>query len=247
MKTLIALLLFAVPLWAQNTAEDIVKPIISTATIDSIRTTAGSATISTQSLVGGGRFASVTKGCSVWGAGVPFGTTVVDTSSGTDSVIILSKALTTTDSSGSANKGRGIFNFGYYAATTYENGDYVGLPFLLPNAAGKVLTAILVVDSSDVLDSMDVLLFNEPLFDTVPVRDTMAATVTEDALPHILGLAHLNTMTDLGDVRITLETDQGDVFPVSWDKVYGRLISRSTEGMLFTSTTALVLRFKYTY
>lgn len=247
MKKLLVLMLVAVPLWAQNTAEDVIIPTVCTATIDSIRTTAGSATISTQSLVGGGRFASVTKGAAVWGRGVPYGTTVVDTSSGTDSVLVLSKPLTYTDSTGSANKGRAIFNFGYYAAETYQSGDWVGLPFELPNAPGKIISAVVVVDSSDVLDSMDVVLFTDPVFDTTSIRDTATATIGREGLTKVIGVLHLSSVTDLGNIRVIVETNQGDVFPISKDKVYGRLISRSTEGMAFKSIKPMVLRFKYTY
>jgi hypothetical protein len=247
MKKLLVLMFVALPLWAQNTAEDIVIPTVCTATIDSIRTINGSATITTQSLVGGGRFASVTKGAAVWGRGIPFGTTVVDTSSGNDSVLVLSKPCTYTDTTGTTILGRAILNFGYYAAESYQNGDWVGLPFELPNAPGKVIAAVVVTDSCDVLDSLDVLLFNDPVFDTTSIRDTVAASVGRKGMKAIIGILHLTSMTDLGNTRVIVETNQGDVFPISRDKVYGRLICRSTDGMAFKSIHPMVLRFKYTY
>lgn len=305
MKTLIALILFAVPAWAQF-YEVKVSPIISTATLDTVhikgdtvRTwthtvtydscliSSGSDTMKigdlplgkasnlfvgqlvlNDSLFTGGytlvesildsqtvlladtalklgdsagvgfckrvASSSIGVGQTVFGPGLAYNTLIADT--------VDSATFTLTKYGGDTV---GVFNIGYFASHAYESGDFVGLPFLIENAGGKSLEAVLVVDSSDVLDSLDLLLFNDGDFKTLPVRDTATASLNEATIDNVLGLCHLYTMTDLGDVRVIVETAYGAIFPLSKDKVYGRLISRSTEGMTFTSKSALTLRLKF--
>ena len=243
MKTLIALLLFAVPLWAQDCVEVIVKPVVSMATIDSIRTVAGSKTLEMRGPTGN-RFESVVVGQAIWGTGIPWGTVVAalpDTAK--DSLVTMSKAATVTDTSGTTILGRAILNFGYYSATSYTAGDWVGIPFEIPNAQGKLLFAVTLLDSSDTADSLDILLFNDPNFASPVVRDTMPMNVAETGIDNVVGIVKVRTKTDLGDLRLFQETALA--LPVGADKLYGRLICRNPSGMLLTSTQCIIIRFKF--
>jgi hypothetical protein len=244
MKSLIALflLLFVPSMWAQQVTEVVVKPLVSTATIDSVRLLLGSKSISTGAPTGN-RFASVAVGQTVWGVGIPYGTTVTalpDTA--VDSVLTLSKAATVTDSSGTTILGRTILNFSYYQAIPVQPGDFIGLPFTIDNSKG-ILTSVELVDSSDTMDSLDVILVDNP-DSLVHTRDTIACVFTETDYAHILGIVKMRTVTDLGVLRVAQETNLS--MPVAQPKIYGRLVSRKLVNATLTSTSCLLLRFRFT-
>ena len=244
MKKLIVLLLFAVPVWAQQVTEVVVKPYIFTATIDSIRLLAGSKTIACNSPTQ--KFASVVVGQYVWGAGIPFGSVVTslpDTSK--DSVIVISKAATVTDSTGPTVLGRGIINISYYQASGGFVNDFIGMPFEIPNASNKTLSSVTLLDSSDCADdSLEVLLFNNPDYATTPVLDTNAVSTAEADFDNFLGtVLFTSPVRDLGAVRI-LQMN-GLNMPMPNDKVYGRLVNRSSTRVLAASTQAFIIRFRF--
>jgi hypothetical protein len=245
MKTLSVVLLalvLAYPTMAQQCYEVVVQPIVSMATIDSIRTIAGSKIIEMRGPAGN-RFGSVSIGDAVFGRGIQFGTVVTDTVT-TDSLLTLSKTVTYTDTSGTTILGRAILNFGFYAAVSYTDGDFVGMPFSIPLAQGKLLVEVNLLDSSDTADSLDIVLFNDPIYNAIPVRDTMPATFSEADFHHIVGIVKIRNLTDLGTVRFAQVQNLNLPIGVQ-DNLYGRIISRKAAGMLLTSTKCLLLRFKF--
>jgi len=244
MKKLLVLMLLAVPVWAQQVNEVTVRPFIFTATIDSIRMIAGSKTIIAASPTQ--KFASVVVGQTVWGAGIPYGTVVTalaDTAK--DSIITISKAPVTTDTSGNAPIGRGIINVSYYQASGGFVNDFIGLPFEISSSGGKVLSSVTLIDSSDCADdSLEIILFDNPDYDTSPVLDTAQVSTEEGDYDNLVGTVLFTKMRDVGAVRILQEVNLNLPMPVG--KVYGRLVNRSSTRVLAASTQAFILKFRFT-
>lgn len=219
---------------SQSSMEVIVRPQLSLATIDSVIVTAGRDTIASVTKP----FGSVEVGQSVWGPGIPYGTTVSalpDTS--LDSMVILSTRATSTTA-------LNTLNFGYFSATAYGSGDWLGLPFALdvgPSAYLK-LENVTIADSSDDFGNFDIALFRVPDESYLDRGlDNAAATLAVGDIDHLVAYITVASLADLGNIRF-LTTSVTSVLPSG--KLYGRLVSKATP-TFNASIKPAVLRFRF--
>lgn len=153
-----------------------VKPFISTTTL-TCGTTVASATVTSSAA-----FGSVVAGQAVFGAGIPFGTTV--TSVTDTSTIIISKIATATAASAS-------LQFSYYTSAAYTAADVLGFPFQLDM---KKIGQIYAIDNDKVITALKGYVFSSPF---TPTLDNAAFAPSDADAAKVIGYFSLTTSNAL--------------------------------------------------
>jgi hypothetical protein len=167
-----------------------IKPTISTTTI-----TCGT-TIASTAVTSSAGFGSVVAGQKVFGAGIPYGTTVV-TVTDTSNIVISNKATATAASAS--------LQFSYYTSAAYTAGDCVGFPFEI---GMQKINQIVVVDNDKVVATN--LKFY--IFDGLPAvtLDNAAFAPSDADAAKLVGVVTVSTFTTLGNniIGLSAATDQ---------------------------------------
>ena len=230
MKTLFALLIAAVTLASAQQTEKTVVPNVSLATVDSVSYDSASTTLTLPSAD-----ASIDSGQVVYGPKIQYGTIVTAVNATSDTLTI---SLATTDAGTEQT-----LNFGYYSATAYNSGDWLGLPFLLwTNGTGGTvsLQSVVIADSSDQLGNTDLVLFSA--YSDNQGLDNAALAVKGVEYKSVIGYVSLSTAIDLGTVKI-LEKDASGIYIPRGGSLYGRLVAKSTP--TFTAIGCVYLRLRF--
>ena len=234
----LVLLLFLVPALAfgqrSYTSEVVITPLIHTATMDSLVLTSGSAVVTT---TGTDTIAAV-AGDTVFGYGVLFGTTIDSVYPDKDTLSLSAEATADVDPA--------TLNFAIVDTSTYDYGDWVGLPFaiVLPGSGIRRLQGVFITDTTDALDSLDILFFTDidsahTMYADNDTADVLGADVGAD-----FGYIKIANVIDLGSTRVGYGNMQWLMLPWN-EKIYARIISRTYNGIKFGVQKPLTIRFNF--
>lgn len=240
MKPLLILAL-AFFLWqsasGQN-SEIIITPVLSSASIDSIKVTSGSIILSAPD----SSFTGITVGMHLYGLGTPANVTVASldhVGAGTDTVTLSAAATRTT--------ALATLQFEKATSTPYTAGDWLGLPFVIyenKQSTPYQLKSVVITDARDTLGVSDIVFFTT-WTDTLGA-DNAASDVTVADAHKVAGYHALATApTDFGLSRVMFKDNIDIVLPGG--NLYGRLICRLAQAFtddVVSNPYRIRMRFK---
>jgi len=220
--------------WGQE-AEIVVTPVLSTTSIDSIKTRVGSTIIYAPD----SSFLGITAGMHVYGLGIAANTTVLTVTS--DDSLVLSVAATRKDTVAVGH----ALQFEKATALPYSVGDWLGLPFTIYEnlqATPKQLKSIVATDAVDTLGIFDIVFFSS-WSDTLGADNAASAVYAADAHKVAGYHAFATAPTDFGTTRVLFKDNIDIVLPGG--KLYGRMIARIAQHVGAVSNPyRLKFRFK---
>ena len=217
-----------------QTIEVVVKPRISVSTLTFLRKRIGSKYVSSTAKV----LTPVTAGDLVFGPGIPYGTTVASKVNA-DSLIILSNASTTSDST--------ALDFGYFTSAATTSGRYCSMPFEISLGSGpyRVLGGTLVADTSVQNAGFRIALATSGEYAVWPNLHNVAASYWDPT--YYLGEVTTGQDATYGTVSVAAgkyTIDNGfNIWLPTTTKIYGRLIANSTSTYLSTQSVTVKFRF----
>ncbi len=183
------------------------------------------------------RFASVTTGMRIIGAGIPYNATVtvVDTTT-----LTLSSVATASSAALSVN-------IGYVATTAYTSGDQVGFPFEIVTGVDLSkkliwLQSINVTDDADQGAALELVVFDS-IF--TPSLDNAAFTPSDAHADNIIAVVPITTWYNFGANQVSTEPNLGIPLKLKQgqNKFYGILVTRGTP--TFAAVTDLKLKLTF--
>lgn len=130
------------------------------------------------------------------------------------------------------------------ATTAYTTGDQVGTQFTITDAGrvsggGGIVTAVTLIDASDVIGAFDVALFTTSV---TLASDNAAFSISDSDALNLVALVQLAGAIDLGGNRIAQATNLAIPYVCSGSaNLYAALITRSNNAVFAAGATSLQL------